>query len=174
MKKLFYITFLSLGFLITSCGSDDASTTKDPIKEENPNLQPDPVTVTAEWEPTTIALQTLIPLPFGDLAYPHTENCTKDFLQLFSDNTAKYFRYEGEDCKVTEYANAFKRTDNKVTLNVMGYQISGDIKNETSTSMEIHSDIAQYEEIIKIMFPEYADYLTLLNGATVKLTLNKK
>lgn len=175
MKKLFYISFLSLGLLFTSCGSDDTvSNTDNPKNEENPTQNPPPVTVTAEWEPTTIVLQTLIPLPIEDLEYPHTVNCTKDFLQLFSDDSAKYFRYEGTDCKVTEYQNAFKRTGNQVTLNVMEYQISGEIKNETATSMEIHSDVSQYEQIITIMFPEYAEYLPYLKGSTVKLSFKKK
>ena len=45
---------------------------------------------------------------------------------------------------------------------------------ETSTTMEIQSDISEYIPYIKIMFPEYEAYLDMLDGATVKLILDKK
>ena len=130
------------------------------------------MTVKSEWEPSTIQLIKFVPIYTGE--YPHTENCTKDFLQLLSNNTAKFFRYENNDCAVTEYANAFQRSGNNVNLNIMGYQISGTITAETDTKMEISSDISQYTPLIKAMLPEFEQYLSMLEGGTVKLTLNKK
>ena len=156
--------------LATSCGSDDSKT--DNINPENPNNPNQPVTVKSEWEPKTIKLVKVIPLQTID--YPHTSGCTKDYLQLMSDNTAKFYHYEEADCKITEYANAFQRSGNNVTINVLGYSIKGEIKTETETYMEIHSDISEYIPLIEAQFPQYEQYLSMLEGGTVQLALNKK
>ena len=42
------------------------------------------------------------------------------------------------------------------------------------TKMEISSDISQYAQLISTLYPDYAQYLSVLEGGTVKLTLNKK
>lgn len=89
MKKYLYLTLISFGMMFYSCGSDDTKNNPNPI--ENPD-ENQPVEVVSEWEPSTIQLIKIIPL--YTLDYPHTANCTKDFLQLFSNNTAKFLRYE--------------------------------------------------------------------------------
>lgn len=161
MKKFLFLTILSAGLFFTSCGSDDSK------KEEN-----EVVTKPGDWEPTTIQLVKVVPLQTID--YPHTANCTKDYLQLSADNKAIFFRYEGTDCTVTQYADAFQRTGNNVSLNVLGYKIDGTIAAETATNMEIQSDISEYIPLIKTQFPEYEQYLSLLEGGTVKLSFVKK
>lgn len=170
MKKYLLLSILSVALLFASCGSDDANKNNDNV---NPNPDPtQPVTVKSEWNPTTIKLVKIITLQ--EIAYPHTANCTKDYLQLLSNNTAKFYRYQNANCTVTEYADAFKRTGNNVSLNMLGYQINGVIATETDTYMEVHSDISEYVPLIKAQFPEYEQYLSLLEGGTVKLSFNKK
>lgn len=169
MKKYLYLTLISFGMMFYSCGSDETKNNPNPI--ENPD-ENQPVEVVSEWEPSTIQLIKIIPL--YTLDYPHTANCTKDFLQLFSNNTAKFLRYENAECKETEYDNAFTRNGNNVSLTVLGYQISGTISAETETKMEISSDISQYAQLISTLYPDYVQYLSVLEGGTVKLTLNKK
>lgn len=171
MKKHLVLAILSIGLLFTSCGSDD-STKKDEGTPENPSNPNQPVTVKSEWEPATIKLVKIVPL--YTLDYPHAAGCTKDFLQLMSDDSAKFYRYQGADCKVTEYGQAFQRSGNNVTVNVMGYQVKGVIASETAIYMEIHSDITEYIPLIKAQFPQYEQYLSLMEGGTVKLALNKK
>lgn len=160
MKKYISLLFLSLTLLVVSCGSSD-----DSKKEPE-------VVIAGKWEPSTITLVKIVPLQ--TIAYPHTAGCSKDYLELSNNNSAKFFRYEGSDCKVTEYANAFQRTGNNVTVNVLGYTVKGEIKNETDTYMEVHSDITEYIPLIKAQFPQYEQYLSMLEGGTVQLALNKK
>lgn len=173
MKKTLLFSTLLLSLSIISCSSDDSTTTDkgNPIIE-NPDNPGNNVTVKSTWEPKTIQLVKVIPLYTID--YPHSEGCTKDYLQLLSNDTAKFFHYEGASCDVTEYGQAFQRNGNNVTMNLMGYTIKGVIASETSTSMEIHSEITEYIPYIKIMLPQYEQYLNLLDGATVKLLLTKK
>ncbi|WLD23852.1 hypothetical protein NU10_00185 [Flavobacterium dauae] len=159
MKKYLLLSIITLGFLF-SCGSSD-----DSKKEEVQTPQ-------GKWVPQQIQLIKIVPV--YTVAYPHTAGCTKDFLQLSTDNTAKFFHYEGSSCEETEYENAFQRSGNNVSLNIMSYQISGTITTETETNMVIESDISEYVPIIKAMFPEYEQYLSALEGGTVKLSLNKK
>lgn len=144
-----------------SCGSDDSKKNETEV-----------VTKPGEWEPTTIQLVKVVPLQ--TIPYPHTANCKKDFLELSAGNKAVFYRHEGADCKVTEYADAFQRTGNNVSLNILGYKINGTIAVETSTNMEIHSDISEYISLIAAQFPEYEEYLSLLEGGTVKLSFSKK
>lgn len=161
MKKYLFLTILSAGLFFTSCGSDDSKKNDSEV-----------VTKPGKWEPTTIQLVKVVPLQTID--YPHTANCNKDYLELSAGNKAIFFRYEGTDCKVTEYADAFQRTGNNVSLNVLGYKISGTVAVETATNMEIHSDISEYIPLITAQFPEYEQYLSLLEGGTVKLSFIKK
>ena len=172
MKKYLFLTILSAGLLFASCGSDDSGKSDNGNTPENPENPGQPVTVKSEWEPKTIKLVKIVPL--YTLDYPHTSGCTRDYLQLMSDNTAKFFHYEGTDCKVTEYGQAFQRSGNNVTVNVMGYEIKGVVKAETDAYMEIHSDISEYIPLIKAQFPQYEQYLSVLEGGTVILSLDKK
>src|SRR5690606_13665938 len=158
-EKISFFSIITLGFLF-SCGSSD-----DSKKEEVQTPQ-------GEWVPQQIQLIKIVPV--YTVAYAHTAGCTKDFLQLSTDNTAKFFHYEGSSCEETEYANAFQRNGDNVSLNRQGYQISGTITTETDTNMVIESEIAEYVPIIKAMFPEYEQYLSVLEGGTVKLSLAKK
>lgn len=161
MKKYLFLTIVSAGLFFTSCGSDDTKKV-----EEKVVIEP------SKWEPTTIQLVKIVPLQ--TIQYPHTTNCTKDYLEILADNKAKFYQYKGTDCKITEYADAFQRKGNNVTLNMLGYKINGTIAVETETNMEIHSDISEYIPLIKAQFPEYEQFLSLLEGGTVKLSLNKK
>lgn len=161
MKKYLFLSILFAGLFFTSCGSDDT-------KKEDTEV----VTKPGKWEPTTIQLVKIVPLQ--TIEYPHTANCTKDYLELSAGNKAIFFRQEGTDCKVTEYTDAFQRSGNNVSLNMLGYKINGTIAVETATNMEIHSDISEYIPLIKEQFPEYEQYLSLLEGGTVKLSFNKK
>jgi len=163
MKKYLLLFIAFAGLTVTSCDTDDSK------KEE---VKPVVVTESADWEPTTIQLIKIVPLQ--TIPYPHTENCNKDYLKISKDNKAVFFRYEGAECAVTEYADAFKRDGKNVTLNVLGYQISGVIEVETTSTMEIKSDISAYVPLIKAQFPQYEQYLSLVEGGTVKLTFNKK
>ena len=172
MKKYLFLTILSAGLLFASCGSDDTGKQEDTNTPGNPNNPNQPVTVKSEWEPQTIKLVKIIPL--YTLNYPHATGCTKDYLQLMSDDSAKFFHYEGTDCKVTEYGQAFKRSGDNVTVNVMGYEVKGVVKAESDTYMEIHSDISEYIPLIKAQFPQYEQYLSVLEGGTVMLALDKK
>lgn len=169
MKKYAYIIPCVIGMFLYSCSSDDMNNNSNPIVNPDPT---DEIKVESEWEPSTIQLIKIIPI--YTLDYPHTANCKKDFLQLLSNNTAKYYRYENTACDETKYENAFVRAENSVSLNVLGYQIKGTITAETDSKMEVTSDISQYTPIIKVMYPEYEQYLEVLEGGTVKLTLNKK
>ena len=173
MKKCLFLSIIAFGLLFASCSSDD-SPADVPVKEnpDDPNNPGDNVTVKSEWEPTKIQLIKIVPVYTVD--YPHSAGCTKDYLQLLSNNTAKFFHYAETTCDLTEYANAFLRNGNNVSLNIQGYQISGTITTETDTNMVIESDISEYVPIIKAMFPEYEQYLSVLEGGTVKLSLNKK
>ncbi|UUV22396.1 hypothetical protein [Paenimyroides aestuarii] len=160
MKKILFLFIAASAILFASCGSDD--------KKEDP-----PVSSTqGKWEPTTIQLVKIAPL--YTLDYPHTESCPKDYLEFTAASSAVFFRHETANCTVTEYANAFQQSGNNVSLNVLGYQINGTITAQTETSMEIQSDISAYIPIIKAQFPEYEQYLSLLEGGTVKLSFVKK
>lgn len=161
MKKYLFLSILFAGLFFTSCGSDDT-------KKEDTEV----VTKPGKWEPTTIQLVKIVPLQ--TIEYPHTANCTKDYLELSAVNKAIFFRHEGTDCKVTEYTDAFQRSGNNVSLNMLGYKINGTIAAETATNMEIQSDISEYIPLIKTQFPEYEQYLSLLEGGTVKLSFVKK
>ena len=176
MKKLVLMALACSAFIVTSCGSDDNTPVTDKPIVENPGGGEEEVKVTAEWEPATVKLNMVIPLPGvpTSMPYPHTQGCTKDYLQLKSNNTAKFFRYEGTDCKETIYDQAFVRNGNNVTLKVMEYTISGVVKSETATAMVIESDFSQYEALIGVLYPEYKDYLKLLAGSKVELQLTKK
>lgn len=132
----------------------------------------EPQIITTQWEPQTIELVKIVSLYTAD--YPHTNGCSKDYLELSSNETAVFFHYDDVECTVTKYEQAFERTENQVKLNMMGYEIEGTITKETATEMEIESEITEYIPYIKKMLPQYADYLDVLEGATVKLTLNKK
>jgi len=170
MKKYLFLSIIAFGLLFASCSSDNSSNeTEIPDNTPDPNQ---PVTVKSEWEPAKIQLIKIVPVYTVD--YPHSAGCTKDYLQLLSNNTAKFFHYEEQDCKTTTYENAFQRNGNNVSLNITGYQISGTITTETDTNMVIESDISEYVPLIKAMFPEYEQYLSVLEGGTVKLSLNKK
>lgn len=171
MKKYFFLAVVTLGLVITSCNSNDDQKTnvENPIiTPENPNA---PVTVASEWEPATIQLIKIIPIT--TINYPHATDCTKDHLQIMSNNTAKFIRYTDADCKVTEYADAFTKNGNNVTVNVLGFNVSGTLE-ENSTQMIITSDVDAYIPIIKAQFPQYEQYLGMIEGGTVKLTLQKK
>lgn len=161
MKKYLFLAILSAGLFFTSCESDDSK------KNDN-----EVVTKPGEWEPTTIKLVKVVPLQTMD--YPHTANCNKDYLQVSADNKAVFYRHEGTNCEATEYADAFQRSGSNVALNMLGYKISGTIAVETSTNMEIHSDISEYIPLIQAQFPEYEEYLSLLEGGTVQLSFVKK
>lgn len=161
MKKFLFLTILSAGLLFNSCGSDDTKKIDNEV-----------VTKPGKWEPTNIQLVKVVPLQ--TIPYPHTANCSKDYLEISADNKAKFYRYEGSNCSVTEYADAFQRAGNDVSLNVLGYKINGTIAVETSTIMEIHSDISEYTPLIVAQFPEYEQYLSVLEGGTVKLSFIKK
>lgn len=159
MKKFLFLFILSAGLLFTSCGSDDK---KDP-----------PVNTTqGKWEPTTIQMVKVMPL--YTLDYPHTQSCPKDYLEFKANNNAVFFRHETANCTITEYENAFQQSGNNVSLNVLGYQINGAITAQTDTAMEIQSDISAYIPLIKAQFPEYEQYLSVLEGGTVKLSFIKK
>lgn len=169
--KLLAVCLFSSSLLL-SCSDDSTTTDKGNPIIENPDNPGNNVTVKSTWEPKSILISKgIISLPMD---YPHSEGCTKDYLQLLSNDTAKFFHYEETSCNVTEYGQAFQRTGNNVTLNVMGYSIKGVITSETSTSMEIQSEISEYIPYIKAMFPQYESQLTMLDGATVKLLLTKK
>ena len=131
-----------------------------------------PQITTTKWEPQTIELVKIVSLYTAD--YPRTKGCGKDYLELSSNGTATFFHYDGAECAVTKYEQAFERTENQVKLNMMGYEIEGTITKETATEMEIQSEITEYIPYIKQMLSQYADYLDVLEGATVKLTLSKK
>ena len=160
MKKYLFLSIITLSLLFSSCGSSD-----DPKNEEVETPQ-------GEWIPQQIQLIKIVPVYTVD--YPHTAGCSKDFLQLLADNTSKFFHYEGTNCEETEYENAFQRNGNNVSLNMQGYQINGTITTETETNMVIESDISEYVPVIEAMFPEYEQYLSVLEGGTVKLSLNRK
>lgn len=157
MKKLFFILITLIGLSVVSCGSDDKT---------------DQVTEQGKWQPRTIQITKIVPLYTMD--YPHSEGCNKDYLEMGEDNTAKFYHYEEGTCEEIIYENAFTRTGNQVNVNIMGYNINGEIVVETSTTLEIQSDISEYIPYIKVMFPEYEDYLAMLDGATVKLILDKQ
>ena len=158
MKKLFFFLIALTSLSIVSCGADD---------------KPEPTTEQGEWQPRTIQITKIIPL--YTLDYPHSKGCNKDYLELNEDETAKFYHYEEESCDEVTYENAYTRTGNQVNINVMGYAIDGEIVTETSTTMEIQSGISEYLPYIKVMFPEeYDNYLEMLDGATVKLILDKK
>ncbi|HUH25059.1 MAG TPA: hypothetical protein VLY87_00390 [Flavobacterium sp.] len=159
MKKIFFLMALFLSLSIISCKSDDSP-------------EDTPITENQKWEPKSILISNgLISYPMD---YPHSAGCAKDYLDLVSNDNAKFFHYAETTCEVTEYSNAFQRTGNNVTLNVMGYSIKGKITSETSTSMEIQSEISEYIPYIKVMLPEYEQYLSILDGGTAKLLLTKK
>src|SRR5690554_820530 len=157
MKKLLFFLIVLTGLSVVSCRTDD---------------KPEPVVEQGKWQPKTIQITKVVPL--YTLDYPHSEGCSKDYLELNEDETAKFYHYEEGSRDEVTYENAFTRTGNQVNINVMGYAIEGEIVTETSTTMEIQSDISEYIPYIKIMSPEYEAYLDMLDGATVKLILDKK
>ena len=175
MKFRNLLSLFALSTLIFISCSDDNNSTNDNVitnpDNENGGGNGSQITVLSEWIPADIQLIKIIPLQTFD--YPHQEGCEQDVLQLLSNNSGKFLRHLETSCTLETYEQAFSRSGDQVTLNLSGYTITGTLQ-ETDTQMIITSGVDAYIPFIQAMYPDAEQYLSLLEGATIKLTLNKK
>lgn len=168
--KLVSLSLLSLGFFASCSSSDDGGgNTPDDGPSPGPGTE---VTVSSTWKPTNFEIEKN-GASLYTFNYPHTPNCEIDHLNFYSNNSNKYFHYEGSECTEEVTEDAFVKNGNQVTINVQGYPISGTVV-ETSTEMKVSSDIDQYQALIEAMYPQYAQMLSMFEGATVILTFEKQ
>lgn len=175
MKLRKFFTFLAIvSFMAVGCSEDNNNSNNAPITGEPGDTgggQNNPVTVSSEWIPANIQIIQIIPLE--TIAYPHIQGCENDYLQLMSNNTGKYYKHEEGDCTLEIIEQAFVRNGDQVTLSLNGFTVSGTIA-ESANQMVVTSSANEYLPFIQQMYPEAEQYLSLLQGATIKLTLNKK
>lgn len=160
MKNHLLLAILVIPLFFISCNSKE--------KEKND----EEIIFQTHWVPTKIQLVKIIPL--YTINYPHTENCTQDYIQLNTDETANFVRFSGVNCEETIYQQAFVRNGEEVSLKIMGHQINGMITLEDANTLLIESDIEEYTSYIEQILPDYSQYLSVLNDAKVTLELKKK
>jgi len=156
MKKIFWLFMLTP--LVWSCSSDDDNSSD---KSE---------LVDTKWSPEKV-----VPvLPFigesEDYAqyYPHQSGCDKDYLLFLDQGEMKTYVHE-PDCEVTEQVQSWEESGSTITVEYMGYNITGEVSGSTSNQMIIESDISEYAELINIYYPG----IPIPEGAKMKLYLNK-
>ncbi|SRR5690554_4620342 len=157
MKRIFFLLTLLVSVSMVSCGSDDQS--KDAEVE------------IGKWEPTTLEVETMLPIP--KLDYPHSEGCDRDYLEIRSDDTATFYHYEEESCVEVVYENAFEKNGTDVSVNIMGFEVDGEIVSEDSQTMIISADISEVLPYLEAMYPEYSSMLAALTGSRIKITFEK-
>jgi len=157
MKRIFFLLTLFVGVSIASCSSDDKSE--------------DGVVEVGKWEPTTLEVETLLPIP--KLDYPHSEGCDRDYLEIRNDDTATFYHFEEDTCNQVVYDNAFEKNGKEVSVNLMGFEMKGEIVSEDSESMTIRADISELLPYLAVMYPEYSGMLAALTGSKIKLTFKK-
>ncbi len=161
MKKYFLIVSMLSVVGFTSCSSDDNSG-----NEGQPNV------LIGKWVPEKASA-----VVFGQVMenytyqYPHTAGCTKDYIQLSENNISNLHRFQGTTCTETTSEYPWSRNGNMLTLNVLGQQITGEIKTETNNILVLESSASEYADIIAQIAPEIP--AALLSTAKIRLTLNK-
>lgn len=163
MKKNLLFFGLFLLFSVVSCTSDDSTTTTE--------VTPNPST--GDWIPGQISLMNAN-VPIFNAPYPHAEGCDKDYIRLLSNSTATFFEHEPGTCAITETLQPWNRDGNQISLVIYNTPVTGTIILETATQLIIESDADQYTSLISILYPQFADYIDLLEGMKVQLVLNKK
>lgn len=161
-KSILLLSFCSILALI-SCSSDDSSN----ITEVTPNPS------SVDWVPGQISLLSGGTALFND-SYPHAEGCDKDFIRLVGNTSATLFEHEPGTCAITETIQPWNRNGNQISLVIYDTPVTGTIISETATQLTIESDASQYTGLISLLYPQFADYIDLIQGMKVQLVLNKK
>src|SRR5690606_20911616 len=73
------------------------------------------------------------------------------------------------DCEVTEQVQSWEESGSTITVEYMGYNITGEVSGSTGNQMIIESDISEYAELINIYYPG----IPIPEGSKMKLYLNK-
>lgn len=157
MKKI--LGLLLLTPLVWSCSSDDDSTSQQSVL------------VNTQWTPEKV-----VPvIPFigesDDYAqfYPHQTNCDKDYVVFLEQNEMKTYTHS-ETCVVDEQVQNWQEDGSNITIEYMGYNISGQMSGENSNQMVIESDLSEYADLIADLDLD----IPSIEGITVKLYLNKQ
>lgn len=157
MKKI--LGLLLLAPLVWSCSSDDDSTSQQSVL------------VNTQWTPEKV-----VPvIPFigesDDYAqfYPHQTNCDKDYVVFLEQNEMKTYTHS-ETCVVDEQVQNWQEDGSNITIEYMGYNISGQMSGENSNQMVIESDLSEYADLIADLDLD----IPSIEGITVKLYLNKQ
>lgn len=157
MKKI--LGLLLLAPLVWSCSSDADGDT------------PQSALVNTQWTPEKV-----VPvIPFigesDDYAqfYPHQTNCDKDYVVFLEQNEMKTYTHS-ETCVVDEQVQNWQEDGNNITIEYMGYNISGQMSGENSNQMVIESDLSEYADLIADLDLD----IPSIDGITVKLYLNKQ
>ncbi|WP_372474302.1 hypothetical protein AB4865_03245 [Capnocytophaga sp. ARDL2] len=157
MKKITSIVALS-GLVFASCSED--KTTTEPTDE-----------IVGKWVPKNVELIQVVKLYEYD--YPHTVGCDKDFLDIQSTTQGTFTHFSGTECKAKVASQAFSKEGSDVKLNLNGVEVSGKA-TFSGNQMYITGSLGDYTTFFQEYFPEYASMISMLSGATVKMTFDKK
>jgi len=161
-KNILLFAFCSI-FALVSCSSDDSSISTEVT----------PIPSTVEWIPGQISLMSGSTVLFTE-SYPHANGCDKDYIRLVGNTSATLFEHEPGTCAITETTQSWNRNGNQISLVIFDTPVTGTIISETATQLTIESDVSQYSAMISLLYPEIVDYLNLIQGAKVRLVLDKK
>lgn len=157
MKKIFFLFMLIP--LIWSCSSDD-----------NGNNDQKKELVDTKWAPEKVV--PVIPL-LGESEeltqyYPHQAGCDNDYLVFLVQDVMITYLHDAS-CNVSEQEQNWHKDGPTMTVEFMGYTISGEVSGTNSNQMIIESDISEYAELIGEIYPN----VPIPAGSKIKLYLNK-
>lgn len=162
MKRNILLFCLLSIFTFVSCSSDDSSGLNEEIKPTS-----------TDWVPNKINIVNGSSTLFSE-DYPHAIGCNKDYIRIENSNSVVLFEHEQGTCTVIETVQPWNRSGNQVTLVIFDITVSGTIISETDKQFVIESDVSQYKAIIAILYPQFLEYIELLDGLKVQLILDKK
>lgn len=157
MKKVGIIAALG-GAVFFSCSGEKEQV--QPVDE-----------IVGKWVPEKVELIQVVPL--YQYSYPHTDGCDKDFLDIQSTTQGTFTHYTSNNCTAQVSSQAFSKNENDVKININGIEVSGKA-TFSNNQMYITGSVGDYSAFFQQMFPQYAEMISLLSGATVKMTFNKK
>lgn len=154
------VVVVSLGVFI--CSSDDNTGTIAP--EEN--------TLLGKWIPEMAYVGALG--TDAQEAYPHQENCEKDFLEIGEEETS--FAYQDVTCEAKSFIDVYEASGNRIAFNLMGLDVDLEIVVNTEDTLRLKGAGENFEPLIPLLFPEFADTIPegVLDSVTVELELSKE
>lgn len=191
MKKYFLaIVIIAMLFSFAACSSDDNAVeveneevvdpeVDDPeiVDPEDPEEPEEPEEVNilhGVWVPNS-AQVSVIGLLDMEEEYPHKDGCDNDNLEIQSELST--FTFHDEDCEKNEFSEAYIIDGDLITLNLMGYEVSLTIVENSEETLVLGGNGSDFEELIPLLLPE--EYLEsipegLLHLVNVKLSFDKE